>query len=150
MMPTGTLAPEWTIDEALCGETPPTPQAFGGRPLLLLFFNVGCAGCTGRAVPYTLELRERYPDLQIAAIHSSFSQSSTYPASQVRAVLDYFRVPYPVYQDAGSTTFDRYAAEGTPHWIVIDGAGRVHRSVFGSMEGAIQRLEYILLEMFQG
>ena len=143
----GQMAPDWQISGML-GDGPPSPADYRSKPLLLLFFNIGCAGCTGRAVPYTLELNERYPGLQIAALHASFAASSTYPDSQVQAVLDYFKVPYPVYLDQGSATFDAYQAEGTPHWVLIDAEGRIAKSFFGSMEGAIQRLEYTLAELF--
>lgn len=141
--------PPWAITETIRGDINPDPAAFAGKPLLLLFFNLSCAGCTGRALPYTLELQERYPDLQIAAIHSSFSPGSTFSAAQVRSVLDYFGVTYPVFMDDGETTFSHYEAEGTPHWIVFDREGQVHRSFFGSMEGPVQRMEYLLLELFE-
>ncbi len=147
MITPGQPAPAWSIQGTLI-DGPAGPEAYRGRPLLLLFFNIGCAGCTGRAIPYTLELHERYPQLHIVAIHSSFSVSSTYPVGQIKAVLDYFKIPYPVLLDEGETTFERYQAEGTPHWVLIDAEGRVLKSFFGSMEGAVQRMEYTLLELF--
>lgn len=141
--------PVWAISETISGDKAPEISAFDGKPLLLLFFNLSCAGCTGRALPYTKELAHRYPDLQIAAIHSSFSPGSTFTAKEIKAVFDYFGLSYPVYMDEGEETFMRYEAEGTPHWIFFDDEGRINRSIFGSMEGAIQRLEYLLTEIFQ-
>lgn len=123
-------------------------ESFLGRPLLLLFWNVGCSGCTGRALPLTLTLGAEYPDLAIVAIHSVFGRGQTQPSDTIRAVVDYFALPYPVLEDDGDRTFQAYGAEGTPHWILIRGDGTVDRSIFGSMDGARQRLRYALQELF--
>lgn len=142
------LSPQWQTTGVIAGDKPAELAAFAGQPLLLLFFNLSCAGCTGRALPYIKELAQRFPGLQIAAIHSSFSPGSTYSTAQVRSVLEYFDLDFPVFMDDGEETFMRYEAEGTPHWIVFDAAGGVMRSIFGSLDGPVQRLEYLLAEMF--
>jgi peroxiredoxin len=146
-MSLGQPAPSLKIAYPLNG-TNPGLRAFRGRPVLLLFFNIGCAGCTGRALPFSLELAERYPELQIIGLHTSFEAGSQHPASRVQAVIDYFKLPYLVFQDDGAETFHAYQAEGTPHWVLIDAEGVVQRSVFGSMAGSIQRLEYAMQELF--
>ena len=46
-------------------------------------------------------------------------------------------------------TFRRYEAGGTPHWVLIDADGVIRKSIFGSMDGARQRLDYALEELFQ-
>ncbi len=45
-------------------------------------------------------------------------------------------------------TFLRYEAGGTPHWVLIDTEGIIRKSIFGSMDGARQRLDYALEELF--
>jgi len=133
--------------QALGDEKAPGVEDFRGRPLLLLFFNIGCPGCTGRAIPFSLQLREQFPDLQIVGIHARF-EGPAYSPSQVRAVIEYLKVPYPVLLDEGHETFSRYAAGGTPHWVLLDADGHIVRSIFGSMAGSQQRLAYALLELY--
>jgi peroxiredoxin len=143
----GQPAPPWQISQPLNG-TNPGLRAFLGRPILLLFFNIGCSGCTGRALPFTLELAERYPELQIIGVHSSFEAGSRHPTSSVQAVIDYFKLPYLVFMDDGDATFRAYEAEGTSHWVLINADGTIRKSVFGSMAGSLQRLNYALQELF--
>ncbi len=72
-----------------------------GQALLLLFFNVGCPGCMGRALPFSLALARRYPGLRIIGLHTSFEKGSDDAPARIQAVVEYFKLPYPVYQDDG-------------------------------------------------
>ena len=60
-------APNWKI-ETLDGSKTPKLVDFKGRSLLLLFFNIGCPGCLGRAIPYAVKLRKQFPGLIIIGI----------------------------------------------------------------------------------
>lgn len=122
-------------------------RALHGQPILLLFFNIGCAGCTGRALPLTLDLARQYPALQLVAIHSHFSPTPV-PIDSLKGVANYFKLPYPVLLDDGDAIFRHYQAEGTPHWVLINADGTIRKSFFGSMSGARQRLSYALIELF--
>lgn len=144
----GISAPEWMVEDVI-GLGEGSLAAYKGKPLLILFWSIGCAGCTGRAIPYTLELQERYPDLQIVAFHSEFEHAKKHTPADVRAVADYFRLPYPVLIDESLTTFDAYEAMGTPHWVLVEADGTIRRSIFGSLPGSIQRLDYALMELFE-
>jgi hypothetical protein len=53
-----------------------------------------------------------------------------------------------VFVDDGDATFRAYEAEGTPHWVLINADGTIRKSVFGSMAGSLQRLNYALQELF--
>ena len=141
-------APPWRVT-TLSGDAAPDLESLLGRPLLLLFFNVGCPGCMGRALPFSLDLAARYPGLQFIGIHTSFEKGSDFAPARIQAVVEYFDLPYPVYLDDGDATFLRYEAGGTPHWILIDADGIIRKSIFGSMDGARQRLDYALEEVFQ-
>lgn len=142
-------APPFTLDTVDNSQISLETFYGNGKPTLLLFFNIGCAGCTGRAIPLTLTFANDYPDLQLLAIHSHFSANTPHPYESVKAVASYFKLPYPVAFDQDDTIFRLYAAEGTPHWILLDAAGKIHKSIFGSMAGARQRLSYSLQELFQ-
>ncbi len=117
--------------------------------MLLLFFNVGCPGCMGRALPFSLELAARYPGLRLVGLHTSFEKGSDYAPARIQAVVEYFALPYPVYLDDGDATFLRYEAGGTPHRVLVEAGGIIRKSIFGSMDGARQRLGYALEELFQ-
>lgn len=119
---------------------------FKGMYVLLLFFNRGCNGCIGRAIPFSLELKDEFPELQIIGIHSQFG-SNTYTKAEIQEIVDYYNIPYPIVEDNGHHTYDMYKAEGTPHWVLLDKDG-VYKSFFGSMGNAQNRLYYTMSELF--
>ena len=132
---------------ALADGQPVTLEAFRGKPLILLFFNIGCHGCMTRGLPVATEIARQYPGIQVVGIHSSFGAFGRDP-EMVSAALQEFDINFPVLLDDGHTTFDAYQAEGTPHWIFIDADGQVSKSIFGSQPNVLQRIEYTLMEMF--
>jgi len=144
----GQAAPRWHL-RALDEAPPAHPIDLKGRPLLLLFFSVGCPGCKSRAIPLSLNVRKVYPEVQLAAIHTSIDGLKYSPA-QIEGVRQLLRIPYPIWIDEGNQTFHAYQAEGTPHWVLIDAEGIVQKSIFGSMPDAQARLDYSLREMMEG
>ncbi|MDW3650687.1 MAG: TlpA disulfide reductase family protein [Bacteroidia bacterium] len=140
------IAPEWAI-ESLDGSEVPSLASFRGKFVLILIFSRGCPGCMGRAIPFSLELQKNYPELQTIAIHSRF-EGPEYSNHQIEEVKLYFKLPYPLYKDQGKETYERYRAEGTPHWILLDKEGRVIRSMWGSMANVQNRLQYAMAELF--
>ncbi len=140
-------APAWEVS-ALTPDAAESLAAYQGKPLLLLFWNIGCAGCTGRAIPATKRFAEQYPDLQIVGLHTTFEGPLGRNPNDIQAVVNYLDVTYPILLDQGYATFDAYEAGGTPHWVLFDAEGRVSKSFFGSMPGSMQRLEYALMELF--
>lgn len=143
----GKKLPEWEI-KSLDHKPAPTLESFFGRPVLLLFFNLGCIGCRGRAIPYADRFKELYPHLQVIGIHSNFSGIDYLPG-QVSSFLYKQGVSFPVFLDQGKKTYEKYQAEGTPHWLLISSEGVLLKSIFGSMGNAIHRLDYGLIELFQ-
>ncbi|MEL6671684.1 MAG: redoxin domain-containing protein [Bacteroidota bacterium] len=141
------LLPDWEVT-TLDGSPAPSLHDFRGKVVLLLIFSRGCPGCMGRAVPYSKSLLADFPDLQIIGIHTQF-EGPEYSQRQIEEVKLYFKLPYPLLVDQGKKTFEKYAAEGTPHWLLVDREGRLLKSFFGSMEGARQRLVYSLTELFE-
>jgi thioredoxin-related protein len=43
--------------------------------------------------------------------------------------------------------YTTFKAEGTPHWLIFDEKGTLTHSIFGSMDGAQNRLYYALEEV---
>lgn len=139
--------PNWEI-KSLDNKPTPSIYSFQGRPLLILFFNLGCIGCRGRAIPYSIRFAELYPNLQVVGIHTNF-EGVHYLPGQIASFIDKANVPYPVFQDDGKKTYQLFQAEGTPHWILLNREGLKLKSIFGSMGNAIHRLDYGLMEIFQ-
>ena len=50
-MEIGKPLPSWYL-APIFGESIPKPDDFKGKPLLILFFYLGCPGCVGRAIPF--------------------------------------------------------------------------------------------------
>ena len=138
------------LDDWIAGEPLPPPDAWG-RPGIVMLFNVACAGCVSRAVPWLRGLAEsRGDDLVLAAVHSAYGRA-VWPREQVEEALERFlafaRLPVPVALDLDGSWARAQGAEGTPHWFAYDAHGRLLRSIFGSQANAITRLEYLVDEL---
>jgi thiol-disulfide isomerase/thioredoxin len=145
----GDALPAWHL-LTLDGQPAPPLADFRGHPLLVLFWGLGCPACKGRALPFTRELRRHYPALSIVGVHTHL-EGPKYSPAQIEEMVQLHKLDYPMYQDADHPrTYHLYRAEGTPHWILADAEGRLLRSVFGSMPGQLQRLDYLLREMADG
>ncbi len=142
-----TKAPIWTI-ESINDSKMPKLTDFSGEPVLMLFFNIGCPACLGRAVPYALKLKKQFPNLKLLGIHTRF-EGREYPSEQIQLNLDRLKVDFPVVLDQGHQTWSAYEAGGTPHWVLINEKGEIEKSIFGSMPNALQRLDYSLIELFE-
>lgn len=140
-------APTW-LEDWIHGE-PVAPPATWGRPGLALTFNLECAGCVGRAIPWLKRVAPRVAErATLFAVHTAYGHR-TLPRDQVapqlaRYAADFAQLPFPVALDLDGGWAQAMGAEGTPHWFVWDGAGTLERSVYGSQENALTRLAYVL------
>jgi hypothetical protein len=136
------------FDDWLHGEPLPPPTAWG-KPGMALAFNLACAGCVGRAVPWLKRLAPRVGDRAVLlAIHTAYGHE-VWPregvAPQVtRYAAEYAALPFPLALDLDGGWAQANGAQGTPHWFVWDEQGRLERSVYGSQENAITRLGYVV------
>lgn len=139
----------WPVDFAW-GEAVPAPDAWQ-RPGIVMFFNLACAGCVSRGVPFLEELHGEYgDDLEILAVHTSRGHRPL-PRAQVlpqlqRFAREFARLPFPVAFDLDGAVAGAWGTEGTPHWLVFAAGGELVRSIFGSQDNARQRLRYLLEE----
>lgn len=139
------LLPVWHASD-LQGRPAPALAGFGGRPLLLLIYSIGCPGCKARALPFARDMALAYPGLQVLGLHTRL-EGPVYSSPQIKGLSQVYRLPFPVYVDEGHRSYDALAAEGTPHWILADAEGKVVRSIFGSMPNALQRLDLAVREL---
>lgn len=146
-MEIGQIVPDWKL-ESIFGDTVPTLASFQGKPLLLLFFSLGCPGCKGRAIPYANKLIVEDTNIAIIGIHSNF-QGGEYTLSDFENAKEEFYIRFPFYKDCHDTdTFKLFQAGGAPHWILIDKNGKLDYSIFGSdPNNALLRLDLKIQEI---
>ena len=127
----------------------PKIDNFLGKPLLILFFSLGCPGCMGRAVPYANRVvYENGAKINVVGIHTNF-EGIEVSLEKFKSAKEehYFRFPF--YKDYNyDTTFLNYGAGGTPHWVLADEKGIAVYSIFGSdPNNALLRLDYLINEL---
>ncbi len=145
--------------EFVAGGSPAAPWAAQGgahgAATLVMYFNLECPGCVSRGIPFIKRVaaesegRVRTMLVHTAYGHRTLDREQVVP-TLLRFVTDYARVGMPVALDLTGELARAWGVEGTPHWFVFDGAGRLRRSLFGSQDNARTRLEYLLEELTGG
>lgn len=146
----GAQLPDWSL-EKIFEDEPPQKEAFIGKPLLILFFSLGCPGCLGRAIPYANRIVHEMGDqMKVLGIHTNF-ESLNIPREKFAKAQEDFAIRFPFFKDKNyDTTFLNYGAGGTPHWILVDKNNTVVYSIFGSdPNNALLRLELKMQELAQ-
>ena len=144
----GAPLPPWSL-ETILGDDLPELSAYLGKPLVLLFFSLGCPGCLGRAIPYGNRLvYEKGDKLNVLGIHTNF-EGIDFDRDKFAKAKEKYHIRFPFYKDENyDTTFLDYGAGGTPHWILLDQEGLVQYSIFGSdPNNALLRLDYKIAEL---
>lgn len=145
----GETLPNWSIESIFEEGKIPKVEDYLGKPLLLLFFSLGCPGCVGRAVPYANRVvYETGEEINVMGIHTNFEGVDFKHERFEKAKKELF-IRFPFYKDFNyDTTFLNYGAGGTPHWILIDENGKVKYSIFGSdPNNALLRLDLKIQEL---
>lgn len=124
-------------------------RKYAGKPLVLIIYNNACLGCTGRAIPLAYEYQQSYASIQVIGIHTIFGNAEV-TKEDIKSIFTSGEVPFPIYIDKGHKVYDQFDSEGTPQWILITGEGKLYRSVYGSQEGAQNRLSYALEALISG
>jgi peroxiredoxin len=119
---------------------------FNGTNLLLIIYNNQCLGCTGRAIPLAYELQKEFSNIQVVGIHTNFN-SSLVTEKDIKSIFTIPDLPFPIYIDPDHTVYDQFESSGTPQWILITKDGILSRSIFGSQDGAKNRLLYSLEQL---
>lgn len=143
----GEPLPEWKL-ENIFSEAVPNVKAFNGKPLLILFFSLGCPGCLGRAIPYANRIvYENEDKINVVGIHTNF-EGVDFEKERFITAKEEFYIRFPFFKDFNyDTTFLNYGAGGTPHWVLVDKNGIVVYSIFGSApNNALLRLDYMINE----
>ena len=147
----GDKIPDWSI-ELIFEENLPKTDDFLDKPLLILFFSLGCPGCLGRAIPYANRIvYENGDKINVIGIHTNF-EGINFTKEQFEKAKESHYIRFPFYMDYNyDTTFLNYGAGGTPHWILVDKKGMAVYSIFGSEpNNALLRLDYLINELILG
>lgn len=130
----------------LDGEPIDLIAAYAKKPILILFYNNQCLGCTGRAIPLAYELSKSYPNLSVVGIHSNFANQQ-FTKQDILDVFTSKELPFPIYFDQHHKWYDFFKCEGTPHWILLNEKAKIFRSFYGSQENSKNRLYYAIEEL---
>ena len=144
--------PDWSVEAIFDDQEVPVPGDFLGKPLLILFFSLGCPGCLGRAIPYANRIvYENGDKMKVLGIHTNF-EGIDFPVERFEKAKKDFYIRFPFFKDKNfDTTFLNYDAGGTPHWILVDENGKVNYSIFGSdPNNALLRLDLKISELLDG
>ncbi len=142
--------PDWEL-LPIFDKTTPNLKEFKGKPVLILFFSLGCPGCKGRALPFANRIVvENGENINVIGIHTRFEGPEYALEDFEKAKQDYF-IRFPFYKDDGqANTFHKYAAGGTPHWILVNNEGELEYSIFGSdPNNALLRLDLKINELLK-
>lgn len=115
--------------------TPLTPEALGGKAILIVFWNPGCAPCRD-LIPTLVDVHERYGKEGLMVIgctklHGSFIDgaesfdrlSREEETSRIGRFIDTNKIVFPVALDAEGAEFDRFQVSAVPTLIWIDRSG---------------------------
>ena len=141
----GAKIPNWSL-ESIFGDPVPDVDEFQGATLLILFLNLSCPACLGRAIPYANGLIvNKDIDLNVLGIHSNFN-GADFSKEEFQKAKEDFYIRFPLFRDVNfDTTFLNFGAGGSPHWILLDKEGIVRYSIFGSdPNNALLRLDYMI------
>ena len=143
--------PDWSIESIFEGEIVPNIDDYKGKPLLILFFSLGCPGCLGRAIPYANRVvYENGENIKVIGIHTNF-EGIDFPLKKFEEAKKEFYIRFPFFKDKNyDTTFLNYGAGGTPHWVLVNKNSIVEYSIFGSdPNNALLRLDLKINEIIE-
>jgi thiol-disulfide isomerase/thioredoxin len=146
----GKPLPDWSLEQ-IFAEKVPTREDYLGKPLLILFFSLGCPGCLGRAIPFANRVvYEKGEEINVLGIHTNF-EGIDFPLERFERAREEFYIRFPFFKDRNyDTTFLDYGAGGTPHWLLVDSEGIVVYSIFGSApNNGLLRLDLKITELLQ-
>ncbi len=144
----------WPDVDDFVWQTPVIKPENWAKPGIVMFFNLECAACISRGIPFLKRLSKTYGNkLNVLAIHTARGHRRL-PREDVVPTLTHFvaefaRLPFPVALDLSGELAENWQTEGTPHWLVFTAGGELLRSVYGSQENAQTRLEYLLAELLE-
>jgi thiol-disulfide isomerase/thioredoxin len=133
----GTLAPE--LDVSAWIGTPSPLESLRGRVVLVEAFQMLCPGCVRFGLPQAQRVQHAFPEVAVVGFHTVFEHHEVTGPDALAAFLSEFGIDFPVGIDrhdgqAIPVTMKRYELRGTPSTLVIDKAGHLRFSHFGTLD----------------
>ncbi|CAG9181362.1 redoxin domain-containing protein [Cupriavidus pampae] len=119
---------------------PLTLAQLRGKPTLVYFWTYSCINCI-RTLPYLRAWAEKYPDLNIVAVHTpefAFEKKS----ENIRRALSDFRIKFPVAVDSDYKIWRAFDNNYWPAAYFVDANGQIRHHQFG--EGDYGRSEQVI------
>lgn len=118
---------------------PAALSALRGRVVLVEAFQMLCPGCVANGLPQAQRVRRTLPDVVVIGLHSVFEHHEAQGPVALRAFLSEYRITFPVGIDRNDggylpVTMRAYELQGTPSTLLIDRAGRLRLSAFGTID----------------
>ena len=117
----------------------PTPLAeLRGRVVLIEAFQMLCPGCVSNGLPQVQRVRRTLPEVAVLGLHCVFEHHDAQGPNALRAFMAEYRIGFPVGvdrhdRDTIPVTMRAYGLEGTPSTLLIDRAGRLRLTKFGTI-----------------
>lgn len=143
----GGIAPRLSTDEWLQGSMPPG-SALQNKVIVILFFEM-IEPAIKHDIDAVNDLMQRLDtgDLEVIGIASVLGDPEHQQRDDIRAYLADQRVAFRVGLDAGGVmSLNTYRGQGTPHYVVIDRAGRVRYLGAGPAADVEYRVRRLLAE----
>lgn len=122
---------------------------YAGIPLVMIIYNNKCLGCTGRAIPLAYKYQQENKAIQVIGIHSNFGNEEV-SKDDIKSIFTSGETAFPIYVDKNHKVYDQFNSEGTPQWILITREGKLFRSIYGSQDGAQNRMSYAIESLIDG
>ena len=115
------MAPEWEVERWWNGEA--SLAALRGRVILLVAFQLRCAGCIRYALPQAQAISQQQPDVAVIGLHTVFEDHAANGADALTTYLTQNEIRFPIGVDRRGITLERYGLQGTPTTVLIDRQG---------------------------
>lgn len=118
--------------------TPSQLESLRGKVVLVEAFQMLCPGCVSNGIPQAQRVRRILPEVVVLGLHCVFEHHSVQGPDALRAFISEYRIDFPVGIDRNDggympVTMKAYGLKGTPSTLLIDRAGRLRQSLFGTV-----------------
>lgn len=135
-------APEWQTSQWFNTDHPLTLAELRGRVVALHAFQMLCPGCVQHGLPQAQRIARLFDPTQVAVIglHTVFEHHDVMGADALAVFIHEYGLTFPIGIDAPDEhspmpmTMAAYDLRGTPSLVLIDGQGRIRKSVLGAQD----------------
>lgn len=136
------LAPPLQISQWLNTPQPITLESLRGQVVVMHAFQMLCPGCVAHGLPQTVRIQQAFSDKDVAVIglHTVFEHHDVMTAEALRVFIHEYRLSFPIGIDAPAErgpipkTMAAYELRGTPSLLIVDRAGQLRFSHFGTID----------------